>query len=94
MPDEASDVEVPKEVLSRELDGEAVLLDLRSGRYFGLNGTGAVVWSMLKDGAEREQIAHQITEEFAVDLVRARADVDAFIESLVGRGLITYRDRA
>jgi len=79
---------VPEEVLSRELDGEAVLLDLRSGRYFGLNGTGARVWASLKEGLEREQIAVVLTDEFEVTLDRARADVDAFIAALTERGLI------
>lgn len=79
---------VPEEVLSRELDGEAVLLDLRSGKYFGLNSTGARVWTSLKDGLERAAIAKVLTEEFEVDAARARADVDAFIAALMDRGLI------
>lgn len=79
---------IPEDVLSRELDGEAVLLDLRSGRYFGLNGTGARVWAFLKEGLEREAIAEKLTDEFEVDLERARADVDVFITALMERGLI------
>lgn len=82
------DMRIPEDVLSRDLDGEAVLLDLRSGKYFGLNGTGARVWSLLKDGLERPQIASVLCEEFEVDEERARADVDAFIAALIERGLI------
>jgi hypothetical protein len=81
-------IDIPTDVLSRELDGEAVLLDLRSGRYFGLNGTGARVWALLKDGLERTQIADAIVEEFEVDAEIARADVDVFIVALTERGLI------
>ena len=81
-------VKVPDDVLSRELDGEAVLLDLRSGKYFGLNGTGALVWQLLKDGLEREEIAQRLTDEYEVDIDRARADVDTFIKSLTERALI------
>lgn len=82
------DMRIPEDVLSRDLDGEAVLLDLRSGKYFGLNGTGARVWALLKDGLERPEIAKVLTEEFEVDEDRARADVDAFIAALMDRGLI------
>jgi PqqD family protein of HPr-rel-A system len=81
-------MDVPEDVLSRELDGEAVLLDLHSGRYFGLNGTGARVWALLKDGLERDAIARALTEEFEVEETNARADVDAFIAALRERGLI------
>ncbi len=87
-------IDIPTDVLSRELDGEAVLLDLRSGRYFGLNGTGARVWALLKDGHERPQIADSLVEEFEVDLQRARADVDAFCRDLADRGLILIEDDA
>lgn len=79
---------IPEDVLSRDLDGEAVLLDLRSGRYFGLNGTGAFVWQQLKDGLEREEIAHALTDEYEVDIKTARADVSVFIDTLIERGLI------
>lgn len=82
---------IPEDVLSRELDGEAVLLDLRSGRYFGLNATGARTWALMKEGFERADIAARIVEEFEVDLERARLDVDRFIDGLLDRGLI---DRA
>ena len=84
-------IDIPEEVLSRELDGEAVLLDLRSGKYFGLNGTGAVIWAAMNDGLEPPQMAERLANGFDVTVEQARADVDAFIESLVSRGLIRVR---
>ena len=90
--DQTDPISVPDDVLSRELDGEAVLLDLRSGHYFGLNSTGSRVWAALKDGKEAEQIAEGIVEEFDVDLDRALADTRAFIDMLFERGLIRRAD--
>lgn len=87
-------LDIPEEVLSREIDGEAVLLDLRSGRYFGLNATGARMWALLKDGMEIDAAAAAIVEEFDVDLDRAHADVQAFVDSLVERGLAKLRTKA
>jgi len=87
-------LDIPEEVLSRDIDGEAVLLDLRSGRYFGLNATGARMWALLKDGLELEAAAAGIVDEFDVDVERARADVQAFVDSLVERGLAKVRTRA
>lgn len=80
---------IPEQVLSRELDGEAVLLDLRSGHYFGLNPTAARMWSLLKDGVTPEKIVRTITDEFAVAEARAQQDVERFVETLLERGLIT-----
>jgi len=35
---------IPEGVVSREIEGETVLLNLESGRYFGLNAVGTRVW--------------------------------------------------
>lgn len=87
-----SSIEIPDEILSRELDGEAVLLDLRSGKYFGLNGTGARIWTMMKDGLdEPDELAARLIDDFEVDLDRARADVETFVGSLVDCGLIKLK---
>src|SRR5438874_308601 len=40
------------ELLSSELDGEAVILDLTSGVYFGLNGVGARIWELLGEARD------------------------------------------
>lgn len=87
-------LDIPAEVLSREIDGEAVLLDLRTGRYYGLNATGARMWALLKEGLDAAAAASTIVEEFDVDPSRAEADVEAFIASLVDRGLVGVRTKA
>jgi hypothetical protein len=38
------------QVVIRELAGESVILDLRSGLYFGLNGVGTRVWNLMAQG--------------------------------------------
>jgi hypothetical protein len=38
---------VPPHVLIRRLDGESVLLNLESERYFGLNATGTRMWELV-----------------------------------------------
>lgn len=88
-----SQIEIPDDVLSRELDGEAVLLDLRSGKYFGLNGTGARIWACMKEGLDEGHVVQRLVSAFEVDADRARADVEAFIDSLVERGLIKVRSQ-
>ena len=43
----ASRVIVPDDVLFQELNGEAVILDLASERYFGLDGVGTRFWELI-----------------------------------------------
>lgn len=43
-------VSVPEAVLVRELDGESILLNLKTESYFGLDRTGTRMWSLLTAG--------------------------------------------
>jgi hypothetical protein len=44
-------IKISKEVLSQELAGETVLLDMASEGYFGLDAVGTRVWQLLQSGA-------------------------------------------
>jgi hypothetical protein len=39
---------ISKDAVFRDLDGEAVILDLESGTYFGLNAVGARIWQLVE----------------------------------------------
>jgi hypothetical protein len=43
---------VADDVALKEEGGEAFLLHLPSGRYFGLNRTGLVIWEAIRTGAD------------------------------------------
>ncbi len=76
------------DVLFRELEGEAVLLDLGSGRYFGLNAVGTRVWTLLAAGATIGAAAAAIVAEFDVDPDQIARDIDDLVTELAARGLI------
>lgn len=66
-----------------------VLLDERSGRYWQLNGTGALVVKVLLEGATPEQAAERLTATRPVTPERATADVTALVAHLVKEKLVT-----
>lgn len=77
-----------EEVLFRELDGEAVLLELDSGRYFGLDEVGTRIWSLLsEDGRARPVLGH-LVKEFEAASDRLESDLLAFLEELADERLI------
>ena len=75
-------------VLSRVFDGDAVLLDLGSGTYFGLNEVGSRIWQSLEKGATVAELVAAVLAGFEVDEATARRDLDALLEDLSTRGLI------
>jgi hypothetical protein len=77
-----------EDVLMRALEGEAVLLDLASGTYFGLNEVGARVWSLVDAGRSVGEIRATLLAEFEVEESVLAADVEALIADLETRGLV------
>lgn len=77
------------DVVARSIDQEAVLLDLASGRYFGLNATGAAIWDALEGGeADPESIARDIASRFSAPEEQILADVRALLADLVQQNLV------
>lgn len=85
---------VSDDVVFRELDGEAVILNLDSGTYFGLDEVGTRFWQLIeKDGRIDLALATLETEyEVAADVLRA--DVDRLVSMLVEKGLMVRTDDA
>jgi hypothetical protein len=76
------------EVLWRVLDGEAVLLDLASGTYFGLNVVGSRVWELLSAGKSLGEVRAALLDEFEVDAGVLEQDLRELLEMLQSRGLV------
>jgi hypothetical protein len=82
------------DVVSCDLEGEAALLDMRSGVYFSLNRIGAIIWEHLQLGASLSALLEAITNRFDVDPEVFLADLNALLHTLQARGLIESRELA
>jgi hypothetical protein len=47
-------------VIGKVLDGEAVVINLNTGMYYGLDGPAARVWDLLSNGIDSETIEAQL----------------------------------
>ena len=74
--------------LSGDLGGEAVVLSLKSGKYYGLNTLGARIWELLQAPRSLEVIEAIILSEFEVDADECHVEVTAFIDLLESEGLV------
>lgn len=81
------------DVLEAPLEGELVLLDPVAGTYYGLNETGAVIWSLLRQGRSVGDAAAAVSENFGVELGRARIDIERMIGRLEAAGLVRSGSR-
>ena len=75
-------------VLAQTLAGEAVLLDLKSERYFGLDHTGTRVWQLIAEVGDVQQIFAALVAEFDAPPGRIADDLRALLGRLVAEGLV------
>jgi hypothetical protein len=76
-------------VVFRDLDGEAVILDLRSGCYFGLNGVGTRTWALIAQGGSLREVNAALGAEFDGAEAVIEREVLRFAGELCAHGLAT-----
>lgn len=76
------------EQLSGDLGGEAVILNLKTGKYYGLNMLGARIWELLQTPRSTAVIEATILSEFEVEPDECSSEVRSFINLLKTEGLI------
>jgi hypothetical protein len=83
-----SRIEFDKDVLFRDLDGEAVVLNLKTGKYFGLDELGTRMWSLLTEYGQVEPAYRTLLDEYEVTPEQLREDLLAFIDNLASHDLL------
>ena len=56
-----------------------------------LNESGAMLWRVLEQGADREKLTAALLVEYEVSSQQAMADVDAFLNKLLQAGCLEER---
>lgn len=64
------------------LEGEAVLLDTRSGHYYRLNRTGTRLWESLERDGRVSYAVDALLDEFQVDPAKLRQDIKDVLSEL------------
>ena len=73
---------------AREIRGEFVVIDTKSGNYHIFNKVGRLIWQGLEAGRESEAIVDELVSSYQVTAEQARRDFEAFAANLRGYGLL------
>ena len=82
-------VAVSPEVMLQEIEGESVLLDLKSECYFGLDPIGTRMWRLIERDGSLRSVHGALLEEYDVEPARLEQDLEMLIEELAKAGLVT-----
>ena len=81
-------ITVPSDVLIQDLEGEAVLLNIASGCYFGLDAMGHSMWLALVETKSVEEAVQRLLNEFEVHKDQLEQDLQDLLSKLVDHGLL------
>ncbi len=81
-------IKVSNEVVFRILGGEAVLLNLTSGTYFGLDEVGTRMWQFLSEHGSSEKVIELMLKEYEVEEAVLQSDLDELVKDLLQHGLV------
>ena len=81
------------DVQGTSMEGETVLLDLSTGRYYTLNRLGSVIWGHCTGHSTISDIHVVLCDRFEVSADRALDDLVALINELVKEGLLQHERR-
>lgn len=84
----AARLRVHPSVLSRELAGETVLLNLESGVYYGLDAVGTRAWNLLAEERTLTDVCSIMLEEFDVSPEKLEGDLTALVTELCEKQLL------
>jgi len=79
---------ISDEVLSQEVNGETVLLDLEGESYFGLNEVGTRIWQLLQSKPTVAETLNTLSDEYDVSREQLESDVGELLAKLADAGLI------
>ncbi|MCG9889785.1 MAG: PqqD family peptide modification chaperone [Thermosynechococcaceae cyanobacterium MS004] len=77
--------------VSSDLAGESVILNLKTGTYYGLNSVGNSVWLLIQDPKSVREICEAITQEYEVDLQTCEQDIQVLLVDLLSAQLIEIK---
>jgi len=76
------------DVLATSLDGETVILNTRTGKYYALDSVGERMWALLLEHGRTGPVLEALLDEYEVTEEHLQQDLSAFIHELKRHGLL------
>ena len=80
--------QISQKHLYSEIDSEGVILDIKSGVYYGLNDTGNQIWHWLQTPQTMSELLELLLNEYDVDSEQGTVDLDSLLREMVDHGIV------
>ena len=85
---ETRKITISDQALSQEVNGETVILDLKSESYFGLDEVGTRIWQLLQEHGDVQKAFDVMLGEFDVEEDQLENDMNALLDKMLENGLL------
>ena len=75
-------------VISEIIDGEVIIMNLKSGNYYSSDKVGAVVWSWIQEGRSAAEISNLARRRYRAEPEQIERELHEFFEALITEGLL------
>lgn len=80
-----------RDQISCDLAGEAAILNVKSGVYYGLDPVGARIWTLIQQPRSVDELRETLLNEYDVEPERCEGDLLGLLEKLLAEGLIEVK---
>ncbi len=81
-----------KNYIASDMNGEKVMLDVQSGKYYNLGTIGGRIWDLSAQASTVEEIVSRLMEEYEVSQDVCTQQVSTFIGQMLSEGLVEIDD--
>lgn len=74
--------------VATDMAGETVVLDMKSGMYYGMQEVGALIWNFLVEARTFLEIREAVLEEYQIDADSCDRDIVTFLGAMETAGLV------
>jgi len=78
----------PVRIVHETIEGETILIDLETGIYYSLRGSGAEIWNLLIAGITEAEVVAEMQRRYGSEVEAVAATTEQLIEDLLAENLL------
>lgn len=75
-------------IAAKVLDGEAILIDLSTGFYYSMDGSGGILWSLIEAGYSLAEMGDELARIYSLPPEQFHADIEKLVGELETHSLV------
>lgn len=82
---------ISKDVLANDLGDETVLLNLKTGMYYGLDSVGTLIWNLIEEDGRLSNLHSRLMDTYDAASEQIWADLVTLVDLMCQKGLLEHR---